>query len=103
MQVIRDEENTHGSKSRSYDAGIHSYVLELRTQEDSPKQFAKNHEIGGANFFEHKLKRGELITSACVEQRPGEDDDWITFEFGPPDVAVAAFESPASKIDKTKS
>jgi hypothetical protein len=27
----------------------------------------------------------------------------LTFEFGPSDVAVAAFEGPASKMDKTKS
>jgi hypothetical protein len=77
-------------------------LLELMAGRLDPKQFAKNHEIGGANFFEHKLKRGELITSACVERQPDEDDDWITFEFGPPDVAVAAFESPAPKTDKTK-
>lgn len=77
-------------------------LLELMAGRLDQKQFAKDHEIGGANFFEHKLKGGELITSACVEQRPDEDDDWITFEFGPPDVATAAFESPASKTDKTK-
>jgi hypothetical protein len=77
-------------------------LLELMAGRLDQKQFAKDHEIGGTNFFEHKLKRGELITSACVEQRPDEDDDWITLEFGPPDVAVAAFESPAPKTDKAK-
>jgi hypothetical protein len=77
-------------------------LLELMAGRLDPKQFAKDHEIGGRNFFEHKLKRGELITGACVERRPNEDDDWITLEFGPPDVAVAAFESPAPKPDKTK-
>ena len=75
-------------------------LLELMAGRLDPKLFAKDHEIGGANFFEHKLKRGELITNASLEQRPDEDDDWITFEFGPPDVAVAAFESPAPKRKK---
>ena len=34
---VRRGENMHASKSRSYDAGTHSYAPELRTPKDSPQ------------------------------------------------------------------
>jgi len=68
-------------------------LLELMAGRLDQKQFVREHGIGGSNFFDHKLKRGELIVKTSIERRPEEDDDWIVFEFGEPDVAVAPFTS----------
>jgi hypothetical protein len=63
-------------------------------------RFVKGYATGGANFFDLRLKRGELITSATVEHTPDGDDDWITFEFAEPDAAIAAFSEPTSKVKR---
>jgi len=61
-------------------------------------RFVKGYDAGGGNFFELCLKRGQLITNASVERTPDEDDDWVTFEFGEPDSAVAPYSEPTSKV-----
>lgn len=63
-------------------------------------RFVKGYDAGGCNFFELCLKRGQLITSASMERTPDEDDDWVTFEFGEPDSAVAPFSEPTSKVKR---
>ena len=64
------------------------------------ERFVKGYSTGAANFFDLRLNRGELITGASVERAPDEDDDWITFEFGKPDPAVAPFSEPTSKVKR---
>ena len=63
-------------------------------------RFVKGYDAGGGNVFDLCLKRGELITDVRVEHTPDEDDDWITFEFGEPDAAVAPFSEPTSKVKR---
>ncbi len=77
-------------------------LLDLMAGKLSQDRFVKEHSLGGGNFFELHLKRGELITKALVEHRPDEDDDWIVFEFGPPDVAAASFKKALSQVDKKR-
>jgi hypothetical protein len=70
-------------------------LLALMAGRLDQKQFVKHYErMGGGNFFEHHMKRGQLITEASVENTPDEDDDWITFKFGEPDPAIAPFSEP---------
>ena len=75
-------------------------LLALMAGRLDQERFVKGYATGGANFFDLRLKRGELITSATVEHIPDEDDDWITFEFGEPDPAVAPFSEPTSKVKR---
>jgi hypothetical protein len=41
------------------------------------------------SLFEQKLRRGQLLVGAAIKHEPDRDDDWIEFEFGPPDPALA--------------
>lgn len=75
-------------------------LLALMAGRLDQERFVKGYATGGPNFFDLRLKRGELITSATVEHIPDEDDDWITFEFGEPDPAVAPFSEPTSKVKR---
>jgi len=75
-------------------------LLALMAGRLDQERFVKGYGTGGANFFDLHLKRGELIIGAHVERAPDEDDDWITFEFGEPDAAVAAFSEPTSKVKR---
>ena len=75
-------------------------LVELMSGKLDQKQFVKDHSIGGGNFFDSRLKSGELIAKASVERRPDEDDDWIVFEFGEPDAAVAQFGRLAPRTDE---
>ncbi len=76
-------------------------LLELMAGRLDQKQFLRCNNFSGTGFFEQRLKQGELIIKASLDRQPDEDDDWITFEFGPPDVAVAPFEPPASHVGET--
>jgi hypothetical protein len=73
-------------------------LLALMAGQLDQERFVKGYSTGASNFFDLRLKRGELITSATVERRPDEDDDWVTFEFSEPDPAVARFSEPTSKV-----
>jgi len=73
-------------------------LLALMAGQLDQERFVKGYSTGATNFFDLRLKRGELITSATLERRPDEDDDWVTFEFSEPDPAVARFSEPTSKV-----
>ena len=73
-------------------------LLALMAGKLDQERFVRGHDAGGGNFFELCLKRGQLITNASVERTSDEDDDWVTFEFGEPDSAVAPFSEPTSKV-----
>lgn len=45
-------------------------------------------------LFEHQLRRGSVIDSARVEQKPNEDSDEIVFTFRLSDPSVAPFTVP---------
>lgn len=75
-------------------------LLALMAGRLDQERFVKGYSTGAANFFDLRLNRGELITGASVERAPDEDDDWITFEFGKPDPAVAPFSEPTSKVKR---
>ena len=42
-----------------------------------------------SNPFQRSLDSGQMIASVGVENAGDEDDDWLAFEFGPPDAAIA--------------
>ena len=43
-------------------------------------------------LMESYLSRGQLPTSVCIVKTDENDnDDWIEFEFGPPDPAISPF------------
>lgn len=69
-------------------------VLELLAGTQSYVDFASAHgwDERQSNFFKHKLASGQLFKSVRIES-PGQehDDDWIDFEFGPPDPAITPF------------
>lgn len=72
-------------------------LLALMAGRLEQKRFVKNHDLGANNIFELHLKRGQLIVGATVERLRDEDDDWIVFEFGDPDPAVAPFSEPTAR------
>ena len=72
-------------------------LLALMAGQLDQERFVKHYDTGGGNFFDRCLKRGQLITSASVERVSDADDDWIVFEIGAPDPAVAPFAEPTSK------
>lgn len=69
-------------------------VLELLAGSMTYERFAEVHgwTEGQFNMFRSRLSSGQLFRSAGIEcLAPGEDDDWLVFEFGPPDPAISAF------------
>lgn len=49
-----------------------------------------------------RLASGQLFRPARIEWLgPGQDDDWLEFEFGPSDLAASAFRLPRSLDDPT--
>lgn len=72
-------------------------LLALMAGELDQERFVKHYDAGGGNFFKHCLQRGQLIAAASVERTPDEDDDWVTFEIGVPDPAIAPFAKLTSK------
>ena len=69
-------------------------VLELLAGAMSYERFAEIHRWNGSNLnmFRSRLQSGRLFTSARIESLDHiQDDDWLEFEFGPPDPAVSAF------------
>lgn len=69
-------------------------VLELLAGAMSYERFAEVHgwTEGRFNMFRSRLASGQIVRSARIEcLSPGQDDDWLEFEFGPPDPAISAF------------
>lgn len=72
-------------------------VLELLAGAMSYERFAEVHGWNDGQFdtFKSRLASGQLFRSARIEYSgPDEDDDWLEFEFGPPDPAISAFRLP---------
>lgn len=69
-------------------------VQELLAGTQSYEDFASAHgwDERQSNFFKHKLASGQLFKSVRIESLGQKyDDDWIEFEFGPPDPAITPF------------
>ena len=69
-------------------------VLELLAGAMTYERFAEVHgwTEGRFDMFRSRLDSGQLFTSARIESLgPSKDDDWLEFEFGPPDPAISAF------------
>ncbi|MCC8494163.1 hypothetical protein LN451_09570 [Xanthomonas hortorum pv. gardneri] len=69
-------------------------VLELLAGVMTHERFAELHRFsqGELNIFASRLASGQLISSAKVERLGSDnDDDWLEFEFAPPDPAVSKF------------
>lgn len=69
-------------------------VLELLAGAITYERFAEVHgwTEGRFDFFRSRLNSGQLFISAKIENLgAGADDDWLEFEFGPPDAAISEF------------
>ena len=72
-------------------------VLELLAGAMTYERFAEVHGWSDGEFhmFRSRLASGQLFQSARIENLgEREDDDWLVFEFGPPDPAISEFRSP---------
>lgn len=72
-------------------------VLELLAGAMTYERFAEVHgwSKGQFNMFRSRLESGHLFRSAKIESLgTNRDDDWLEFEFGPPDPAISAFRLP---------
>lgn len=72
-------------------------VLELLAGAMSYERFAEVHgwTEGERNMFRSCLASGQLFRSARIEcLGSDQDDDWLEFEFGPPDPAISSFRLP---------
>lgn len=70
-------------------------VLELLAGAMTYERFADIHGWGEgrSGIFKSRLASGQLFSSAkIVRLGPGQDDDWLEFEFGSPDPAISAFQ-----------
>jgi hypothetical protein len=72
-------------------------VLELLAGTMTYDRFAEAHgwTEGQFNLFKSRLASGQLFRSARIECLGiTQDDDWLEFEFGPPDPAISPFRLP---------
>ena len=72
-------------------------VLELLAGAMTYERFADVHgwTEGRFDMFRSRLASGQLFRSARIESLgPGQDDDWLELEFGPPDPAISTFQLP---------
>lgn len=77
-------------------------VLELLAGAMTYERFAEIHgwAEGQFNMFRSCLESGRLFRSAKIESLGADqDDDWLEFEFGPPDPAISAFRLPRRSDD----
>ncbi len=75
-------------------------LLDLLSGRLSYQRFSESYfRNGQLNPLEQNRSFGRMIISANVERLPNEDDDLITFKFGPPDPAVWAFTTPRTQKD----
>ncbi|MEG9433104.1 hypothetical protein [Terriglobus sp. ADX1] len=68
-------------------------LLDLFAGRLSFESFDRHHTESGKNVFARLRESGHLISGVSVEKCRDEDDDKITFLFGPKDAAVAKFQS----------
>jgi PIN domain nuclease of toxin-antitoxin system len=87
-----------GSHFGGYHMGGNQYmklsaigVLQLLAGTISYDEFAKAHGFENRNAFANAVRNGRVIRNCKIESGGEEDDDWITFEFGDPDPALAPF------------
>lgn len=73
-------------------------LLELLAGIIEKDDFMKSHQFvptddhpHNVNLFERKLREGRLINNIHVEKSEDQDDDWLVFEFGPPDPAISKY------------
>lgn len=79
-------------------------VLELLSGAMTYERFADIHgwTEGRFNVFRSHLAAGQLFRAARIEcLGSSRDDDWLEFEFGPPDPAISAFRLPRRPEDGT--
>jgi hypothetical protein len=77
-------------------------VLELLAGAMTHERFAEVHgwNEGKFDIFRSRLASGQTFISAKVESLGlSQDDDWLEFEFGPPDPAISAFRLPQHSAD----
>jgi hypothetical protein len=72
-------------------------VLQLLAGNISYDEFAHRHGFNDRNAFANAVSNGRVIRDCKIESGGEEDDDWITFEFGRPDPALAPFVSNRAK------
>jgi len=69
-------------------------LLDLLAGKLDHELFAKRYDLGGGNLFGLFRDRGRMISSAAIERRPDEDDDWIVLRFSDGDPATCDFVVP---------
>jgi len=71
-------------------------VLDLLAGRVSTEQLAREAQggHGSPRIFETFAKQGRTIQGVVFEACADKDDDWIVFQFGPPDPAVGPFRKP---------
>jgi len=85
------------SRSRSTIALSARVLLDLLAGKISLEEFQKVYGwhpesvMPSPNPFTFAARSGQLITGASLQPAGDADDDWIEFEFGPPDPAVSPF------------
>lgn len=57
-----------------------------------------NNKVPTDNPFARMSHSGRMISTIDVENAEDKDDDWLTFNFGPPDPAVAPFHLPTGLV-----
>ena len=87
-----------GSHFGGYQMGGNQYVklsaitvLQLLAGTLDYTDFARAHEFDKRNPFANAVRSGRTLKNCRIESSGEEDDDWITFEFGDPDPALARF------------
>lgn len=69
-------------------------LLDLLAGKLDCANFAERHDAGGGNVFRLFRDRGHMISSAAIEHRPDEDDDWVVLCFKDGDPATNDFTVP---------
>ena len=69
-------------------------LLDLLAGKLDYELFAKRYDLGGGNLFKLFRDRGRIISSAAIEHRPDEDDDWVILRFKDGDPAMCDFREP---------
>ena len=76
-------------------------LLQLLAGNVSYSDFAKAHGFEERNPFAQAVRGGRVIRSSRIESGGTKDDDWIVFEFGATDAALAPF-VPSEAAQSTK-
>jgi hypothetical protein len=108
VRRVRSRFPTVGSFFGGYQMGGDQYmklsaigILQLLAGTISYSDFAKAHGFEQHNTFANAVRNGRVILNCKIESGGEEDDDWITFEFGNADPALAPFSVGRPKSKKT--